>query len=92
MADEREIYLMPRIGESAFAELQPMMKAEEEFPRTFGEWAALWDDRRKEEEGNGYNVRFVDVLPVAFAKFCSSRKIPCSWTTLGQFITAKAGR
>jgi hypothetical protein len=83
---------MPRITEGAFTELQPMMKAEEEFPRTFGEWQALWDDRRKEEEGNGYNVRLIDVPPLAFAKFCSSRKIPCSWTTLGQFITAKAGR
>lgn len=92
MADEREIYLMPRVAESAFAELKPMMKNEEEFPRTFGEWEALWDDRRKEEEGNGYNVRFVDVVPEAFAKYCSSRKLPCSWTTLGQFITAKAGR
>ena len=48
-----------------------MMEAEEEFPRTFGEWQALWDDHRKEEEedGNGYNVRFVDVLPAAYAKF-----------------------
>jgi hypothetical protein len=92
MADEREIYLMPKVAEAAFAELQALMISEEEFPRGFGEWAALWDDRRKEEESNGYNVRFVDIVPEAFAKFCSTRKIPCSWTTLGQFITAKAGR
>lgn len=90
--DKPQPYLMPRVSESAFTELQVLMLAEEEFPRSYGEWDALWTDRRKEVESEGYKPVFIDVIPEAFGKFCKARKLPCSWTTLGQYITAKAGR
>lgn len=53
-----------------------MMTGEEDFPRTFEEWEALWDDRRRDVEGDGYKVVFVDVIPAAFAKFCKARAKP----------------
>ncbi|MCW5737399.1 MAG: hypothetical protein KIS73_24960 [Enhydrobacter sp.] len=91
-ADTPLSYLMPRLSRSAFTELQPTMTGEEDFPRTFEEWEALWDDRHRDVEGDGHKAVFVDVIPAAFAKFCKARGKPASWNSLGEFITAKAGR
>lgn len=85
-------YIMPKLTSAGFRELAPLMSREEDFPRTFAEWAAFWDDRRREEEGNGYAVRFVDVVPEAFARWIKARNKPGSWVTLGEFLAAKAGR
>ncbi len=93
MADEREIYLMPRVTASAFPDLLELMAGEDDFPRTFAEWTALWERRRFEEErDHGYQVVFVDVVPAGFAIFCRNMNFPPNWGALGQFITAKAGR
>ena len=93
MTEEPKLpYIMPKLTGAAFAELQPLMKLEEDFPRTFEEWTAFWDDRKQEEEGNGYAVRFVDVVPEAFARWLKSRGKPGSWVNLGEFLAAKAGR
>lgn len=93
MDDDRpQPYLLPRLTEAAFPDLQVLMMAEEEFPRSYEEWQSLWDDRRREEEGNGFKVIWIDVIPEAFAKFCRARSKPASWITLGDYITAKAGR
>jgi hypothetical protein len=90
--DKPQPYLMPRVAESMFGDLQELMLGEEEFPRSYADWQALWDDRRSEVESEGYKPVFVDVIPEAFGKFCTTRKLPCSWNTLGAYITAKAGR
>jgi hypothetical protein len=90
--DRPQPYLMPSVPAYAFVELRELMKEEEEFPRSYGEWQALWEDRRKEVESEGYKAVFVTVLPEAFGKYCKARKLPASWATLGQYITAKAGR
>jgi hypothetical protein len=85
-------YVMPSVTESSFLELRELMKLEEEFPRTHEEWTAFWDDRRREEEGNGYKVRFVPIDVRAFSGFCKTRKKPGSWATLAEYLSAKAGR
>lgn len=90
--DKPQPYLIPSVPAHAFAELRELMKDEEEFPRTYGEWLALWEDRAKEVAGEGYKAVSVTVIPEAFGKFCKARKLPASWQTLGQYITAKAGR
>lgn len=90
--DEREIYLLPRTAASTFAELRSLMQGEEDFPATFDEWTRLWAGRHLEEEREGRKVVLIEVVPAAFAKFCKTRDLPCSWNTLGQFIAAKAQR
>jgi hypothetical protein len=90
--DKPHPFLLPRVSEAAFLELREHMKVEEDFPRTFGEWEALWDDRRREVEGDGYKPVLVDVVPEAFARWLKSRSKPGSWVTLGEFLAAKAGR
>jgi hypothetical protein len=93
MDDEKpQPYLMPHVAESAFADLLELMADEEEFPRSYADWRALWDERRSEVEGEGYKAVFIDVLPEAFSRFCKARGWPPSWQSLGEFITVKAGR
>ena len=93
MAEEREIYLMPRITEAAFPELLELMVGEEDFPRTFREWTALWERRRLEEErDHGYDVVFIDVVPVSFANYCELLDLPTNWRGLGQYIAVLAGQ
>ena len=76
MAEEREIYLMPRITEAAFPELLELMVGEEDFPRTFREWTALWERRRLvEERDHGYDVVFIDVVPASLASYWIFRRI-----------------
>ena len=90
--DKPQPYLLPRVTEAAFSDLREMIIGEEDFPRTFGEWQALWDHRRKEEEGDGHKPVFVKVIPTAFAKFCKVHGKPAGWNSLGHYITAKTAR
>jgi hypothetical protein len=93
MAEEREIYLMPRITEAAFPELLELMVGEEDFPRTFREWTALWERRRlMEERDHGYDVVFIDVIPASFASYCELLDFPTDWRGLGQYIAVLAGQ
>ena len=88
--DKSQLYLVPRVTEAAFSELREMIISEEDFPRTFGEWQALWEGRRK-EEGDEHRPVFVKVIPTAFAKFCKVHGKPASWNSLSHYITAKTG-
>lgn len=90
--DEREIYILPRTAAATFDELRNLMVGEEDFPSSFDEWTKLWAGRHIEEEREGRKIVLIEVVPAAFAKFCKTRDLPCSWNTLGQFIAAKAQR
>ena len=90
MADERELYPMPTVAEAAFPVLREVMKREESFPRNFGEWKAMWEIRRKQEEENGLDVQFIEVNPRGFANFCKARNKPADWLALIDYLSAKA--
>jgi hypothetical protein len=91
MSDDREIYLMPRVAESAFPALFDLMAGEGDFPPTYPTWMALWAKRRLEEErDHGFRVVFVDVVPAALKAFLQKRDSHGSWDALGHFIAVLA--
>jgi hypothetical protein len=85
-------YPLPTISEARFPELLEIMKGEDSFPPTYARWQALWEVRRKQEEGSGFNIQFIDVQPSGFANFCKTRELPANWHSLILYTRAKAGR
>lgn len=87
--DKFSHFLLPRLARSGFSDLREIMAGEEGFPRTFEEWDALWEERRRELEGDGYRIVFIDVAPAAFARWLRDRQKTGSWATLGDFLASR---
>lgn len=83
-------YIVPKVSSVGFTALQPLMTGQEDFPSTFKEWKALWEDRRQDIESDGYRVAFVNVAPTAFAKFCKVHRKRPNWDSLEHYLTVKA--
>jgi hypothetical protein len=91
-------YPLLRLSEMIFPQMRDLMKIEPDSPSTYGEWVALWQRRRVEEQRRGYNVFFVDVDPDGFIEFCAAHTppLPYIWGALTKYVgsvaAVKAGR
>jgi hypothetical protein len=87
---KREAYLFPRVAEAAYPAFRDLLA--KEAPDTYPGWLALMKRRHYEEMFHGYDVKEIDVDPVAYARFCAGRGYAYDFRSLAAFLAeATAG-
>jgi hypothetical protein len=82
-------YILPYVAVRDYEAFFSLM--EDEVPGTHPEWVQFMNKRRLEEEQRGMTVKFVDVNPDEFTRYCGATGQRHNYAALTRFVIEKAG-